>query len=324
MTAQASWTIPRKFCSGFYGLPPDRINALFYAVATGEYLVHGGQYYKTRSQNLSNTLANHIKKLNGKIKYRTQVEKIIFNDHNQIEGVLDQAGKKYPAQAVIANCSVPTLINQMIDKQQVPDTFKTQINNQKSSLSAVNLWLGLDKKPAGYTSYSTHLSGRAPAMNDFDSSNDMAESSLGIVLYDNLFNGYSMPGKATMSIVCLSDYSPWKQFETDYFNGRKDDYNKEKQRLARRFIQRVESRLIPGLSGMIEEMEMGTPLTNVYYTKNPAGSIYGFDHDKPHLKAETPIKGLYLASAWSHGGGYTPVMMAGRDAAKMVLKKQFV
>jgi len=29
---------------------------------------------------------------------------------------------------------------------------------------------------------------------------------------------------------------------------------------------------------------------------------------------------LYLASAWSHGGGYTPVMMGGRDTAKLVLK----
>jgi len=67
-------------------------------------------------------------------------------------------------------------------------------------------------------------------------------------------------------------------------------------------------------------MEIGTPLTNMFYTQNPEGAIYGFDRDMPHLKAKTPIKGLYLSSAWSHGGGYTPVMMAGRETAKLVLK----
>jgi N-acetylglutamate synthase-like GNAT family acetyltransferase len=35
---------------------------------------------------------------------------------------------------------------------------------------------------------------------------------------------------------------------------------------------------------------------------------------------KTPIKRLYLASAWFHGGGYTPMMMAGRETAQLVLK----
>ena len=76
----------------------------------------------------------------------------------------------------------------------------------------------------------------------------------------------------------------------------------------------------PGLSDHIEVMEIGSPLTNMFYTKNPQGAIYGFDRDIPHLESKTPIKGLYLASAWSHGGGYTPVMMAGRETARLVLK----
>ena len=82
----------------------------------------------------------------------------------------------------------------------------------------------------------------------------------------------------------------------------------------------MEQHSIPGLSDYIEVMEIGTPLTNVFYTGNLQGAIYGFDRDMPHLEAKTPIKGLYLASAWSHGGGYTPVMMAGLETAMLVLK----
>ena len=71
----------------------------------------------------------------------------------------------------------------------------------------------------------------------------------------------------------------------------------------------------------IEVMEIGTPLTNVFYTGNTNGAIYGYDRNRPHLKTKTPVKGLYLSSAWSHGGGYTPVMMGGRETAKLVLKE---
>jgi phytoene dehydrogenase-like protein len=64
-------------------------------------------------------------------------------------------------------------------------------------------------------------------------------------------------------------------------------------------------------------------LTNVRYTGNYHGSIYGFDRQGAKmnlLDVRTPIKGLYLAGAWSHGGGYTPTMMAGRDAVQAFME----
>ncbi len=78
--------------------------------------------------------------------------------------------------------------------------------------------------------------------------------------------------------------------------------------------------LIPDLKDSIEVMEIGTPLTNIRYTQNPGGAIYGYDRNKKHLGSRTPVNGLYLASAWSNGGGYTPAMMAGRDAVRQLLK----
>ena len=93
--------------SGYYGVSPTDTNALFYAIATGEYLVHGGQYYKTRSQDLSDTLADCIENNNAKILYNTRVENILFDQNNKIEGVVDSTGKRHQAKAVIANCAIP-------------------------------------------------------------------------------------------------------------------------------------------------------------------------------------------------------------------------
>ena len=230
--------------------------------------------------------------------------------------MVDSTGKKHQAKAVIANCAIPELFNKMIPKRIVPEKFVQKIQKRETSLSSFVVWLGLNKKLDNIKDYEIDL------LNDKNyiySYNDLDRASIGVTIYDNLFKGYSEPGKTTLSIMCLSEFEPWKKFEKDYFKGKKELYTKEKERLAKKFIKRVEQRLIPGLSDMIEVIEIGTPLTNIYYTQNPEGAIYGFNRDMPHLKAKTPIKGLYLASAWSHGGGYTPVMMAGREAAKLVL-----
>ena len=129
-----------KYClaifSGYYGLSPSKINALFYAIATGEYLVHGGQYYKARSQDLSDTLADCIEKNNGSIHYNTEAAHILFDQNNRIEAVMDSTGKKHPAKAIIANCSVPALMNKMVPKELVPPDFTRQIQKRKTSLSS--------------------------------------------------------------------------------------------------------------------------------------------------------------------------------------------
>ena len=74
---------------------------------------------------------------------------------------------------------------------------------------------------------------------------------------------------------------------------------------------------------MIEVMDAATPLTNVRYTGNHQGAIYGYNRQGARmnlLDVRTPVQGLYLASAWSHGGGYTPAMMAGRHAVQAFME----
>ena len=123
--------------------------------------------------------------------------------------------------------------------------------------------------------------------------------------------------------MSLCGYEPWEKFETDYFAGRKKAYVREKDRLAQILIKKAEDLVIPNLTSMIDVMEAATPLTNIRYTGNYHGAIYGFDRQGARmnlLDVRTPIKGLYLASAWSHGGGYTPAMMAGRQAIQAFME----
>ncbi|MEZ4559410.1 MAG: hypothetical protein R2854_23740 [Caldilineaceae bacterium] len=62
---------------------------------------------------------------------------------------------------------------------------------------------------------------------------------------------------------------------------------------------------IPGIRASIRHMEIATPLTNMRYSLNPGGSIYGSEQTVENmymgrLSERTPIDNLFLAGA-DHG-----------------------
>ena len=309
---------------GYYGLPPSRLNALFYAIATGQYLVTGGQYYKTRSQDLSNTLMETISENGGKVLLETAARRILLKKE-RISGVEDGDGTIHPAKAVIANSSVPELFSELIAAEDVPGQYLKKISGYRPSLSSFIVWLGLNRELKDIKDYEIFMGedqGHGAAYRACVSG-DLARAGLGVTIYDNLYKGYSLPGTTTLTVMTLCGYEPWKKYEPDYFAGRKKIYAQEKDRLAQILIKKAEARLIPNLTSMIEVMDAATPLTNVSYTGNYQGAIYGYNRQGARmnlLDVRTPIKGLYLASAWSHGGGYTPAMMAGRHAVQAFME----
>ena len=311
------------FC-GYYGLPPSRLNALFYAIATGQYLVTGGQYFKTRSQDLSNTLMDAVIEKGGEVLLETAADRILLKE-GKVSGVEDENGTRHPASAVIANSSVPALFGGLIPREEIPKNYLNELSSCQPSISSFIVWLGLNRELKDIKDYEIFVDADGGPEATFRAalSGDLGRAGLGVTIYDNLYKGYSMPGTSTISVMTLCGYEPWEKFETDYFAGRKKAYVREKDRLAQILIKKAEDRVIPNLTSMIEVMDAATPLTNVHYTGNYHGAIYGYNRQGARmnlLDVRTPIKGLYLAGAWSHGGGYTPAMMAGRDAVQAFME----
>ena len=309
---------------GYYGLPPSRLNALYYAIATGEYLVTGGQYFKTRSQDLCNSLMDAITEKGGEVLLETAAKGITLKQ-GRISGVKDRNGTHHRARAVIANCNVPALFGGLIPRGEIPGHYLKKLNNYQPSISSFVVWLGLNRELKDIKDYEVFIRDREGAEAEYRASleGNLSRAGLGVTIYDNLYQGYSLPGTSTLTIMTLCGYDPWKKFEADYMARRKKEYRKEKKRLTKILIKKAEDLFIPNLTSMIEVKDAATPLTNVRYTGNFRGSIYGFDRQGPKmnlLNVRTPIKGLYLASAWSYGGGYTPAMMAGRHAVQAFME----
>jgi prolycopene isomerase len=313
---------------GYYGLPPSRLSGFYYAIATGEYLKNGSFYIRDRSQNLSDLLADAIEKQGGKVLYETRAEKITV-DGGGVTGVLLSNGKTLPARTVVSNGSALTTFQDMLPKEAVPSDYLKRLESYRPSLSTFTVWLGLNRPLRGkLKGCGIHVnSGRGPEADYLACVNgEVEKGSFSVSVYDNIFEGYSRPGTSSLMLLFLCGYEPWRRFEADYRAGRKADYRKEKERWTDILIRRAEKEVIPELSSMIEVKEAATPLTNWRFTGNTEGAIYGFEQSMDNafmnrLDNRTPVKGLYLASAWgSPGGGYGGVLRAGELAFEKIME----
>ncbi len=315
------------FC-GYYGLPPDQLSGFYYMNASASYLKYGGSYPQGCSTAISQAVVDFIESKGGEVRTGKRVDKVLMKDRAAV-GVRTTDGEEFRAAAVVANCSAVTLFNKMFSPRALPESFRKKIRPLKPSVSSFIVWLALnqditDRVKDSHIFLETESDPNKAFQYCLEGRADMAP--IGVCIYNNMYKDYSPPGTTVLSLVFTAGYEPWKPFEKDYFAGRRQDYHKKKQQITRTLIQRVEEKLIPGLSGMIEVQEAGTPLTNVRYTLNTQGAIYGFEQSLDNtfmnrLSNRTPIKNLYLAGAWGEpGGGYTAVLLSGKKTFGMLME----
>ncbi len=316
---------------GYFGLPPSKLASLYYILPVMGFLQDGGYYPVGRSQKISDALRRFIEERGGKVMLRTRVESILVKDQAAY-GVKTAAGAEHLGRVVVSNANAYDTVHKMMDEAEYLKTYLARMDTFTTSLSTFQVFLGLKKDLIAEvgikdseifyeTSYDTEESYRQ-AINA-----EVEKGGFGLTLYDNIYKGYSPEGKNTLNIMTLEGYDPWKKYEADYFAGRKDAYRAEKERIADILIKKVEETLLPGLRKAIEVREVATPLTNVRYTRNYRGAIYGWDQtvdncEPRRLPHKTPIKNLYLAGAWTRpGGGYGAVIPSGLQCFAEIMEE---
>jgi len=306
------------------------------------------------SQDLSSLLAAGIENLGGKLLYNTEATEIIV-ENGRAAGVRiadpeNDSFVEYRAKAVISNASVPQTFDLLLSSAEVPKDYLKTIAKYEPGTSHFNVWLGVelpeDEEDPFRKAYDnlTSLTAVYPGY-DHDSMFrgsqrcQPEETLVVVVAYDKLFadNPYlqsmrSPDGCASLTLTMLCGYEPWEKFEEvyrTYYAGKADtvgnltfaDYRTEKDRIAEVLINMAED-MLPGLSERIVMRAASTPLTNVRFTYNTAGAIYGYEQSVDNsgisrLGNRTPIPGLYLAGAYTNpGGSFELVMLSGKEAVK--------
>ena len=315
---------------GYYGLPPSKLSSFYYALPTLGYLEEGGYYPVGKSQKISDAFVKFIRERGGEVKLSAKVEKIL-TQNGAATGVRTKDGTEYSGKVVVSNADAFGTFRGMLNEPDLLKDYLARLDKFSVSLSSFQIFLGLKRDligelgikdseiflESGYdpeAGYKAYLEG------------DIERAGFGLTLYDNLYKEYSPAGKNTIGIMALQGYEPWRKFEADYFKGNKTAYRAEKERRARIVIEKAEKALLPGLSKAIEVMEIGTPLTNVRFTGNTRGAIYGWDQTVDNstprrLGHATPIRNLYLSGAWtSPGHGYGAVISSGPECFAEIMR----
>jgi all-trans-retinol 13,14-reductase len=293
-----SENIKKFLCSllGYLGTSPEKTPARSALGACLQYFIYGGYYPKGGAQNFANTLKDFIETHGGQVLTSCKVDKILV-DNNHVSGVI--AGDKvFKSPIVVANANAKTTFINLVPKGAIDQEFINSIGNLKMSSSLVVVHVGVD----------IDLSHLPSLINKLDEGQKCH-----ILISSSVDHTTAPDGKANITIMSGGNYYQTPKQDAQEYIKYKDD-------CIKKAIEKIE-KIIPDISKHIIVTDGSTPRSFEKFTSMPEGAIYAFDQsigkNRPYFK--TPLKGLYLASASSHGGGIESVIWAGIDCADDII-----
>jgi all-trans-retinol 13,14-reductase len=314
---------------GYYGLPPAQLNAATFIFPWVSFHLMGAYYPEGGSMAMSRALEATLKKYGGEIRYKQTVNKIVIQDGRAV-GVETEKGLRVDADVIISNANSPDTLLKFVGREHLPASYVSGIEAGNPSISNFVLYLGLDRdlQAEGWKHHELFV------MDSYDSNagyqaaldGDFARTGLSITDYKSADPGCAPEGATVLNIFALADWNSANQWGTggnleNYSDN--PQYNELKHAATEIILDRVE-KIIPGLRQSIKYMEVGTPITNWRYSRNVGGAIYGTDQTvgntyQARLNAKTPIPNLFLAGAWTFGGGMSAALLSGRDTSRIVI-----
>lgn len=313
----------------WYHNDPYETSLLAFATGHSSCFLGGGHYPRGGSQRLSDELGKIILDRGGTILTSHSVQEIIISGNRACGVVYHPNGegtsgaRTVHADVVIANAAIPHVANDLLPVP-VNQKLLTRIGRRITAISLLSVALKFRRplSELGNRAYSTvvgHPSHtRFPQFVEATQTNDYVMKGFAITDYSIIDNGVAGGGQHLGVITLPESPSQWEGLSADACEAKK-------QMVATTLIQRV-NELLPGASQNVEAYEVVTPRTYFEQTNNPGGTPYGFamtprQWSTRMMTYDSPIRGLYFASAWVRpGAGFEGTMYAGYNCARMALK----
>lgn len=306
----------------YFGLPASKLSAIFFAYAWYDFIKNGIYYPSGGSDEIVNNLQKIVKENGGNIILNCEVLKITTK--NNIAKSVKTKNEEFYTDIIISNIDpLKTFLN-LVGQENLSSDFIRLLQSMEVSISAVSIYCGLSSIPQISTDvldYELFVSNTYDLDKQFFSciDNDPNEVTFSLCLYYNLYREIS--SNIVMGISASAAYDYWKSLS-------QDEYEEKKKIYAELILRRIE-RSFSGLCRNITFINVNTPLTLERYTGNTKGATYGFSQTVSQsgfrrLSQVTPIKNLYLSSAWTQpGGGICGVMLSSMQVSGIILKRNF-
>ncbi|MFE2320385.1 FAD-dependent oxidoreductase [Streptomyces sp. NPDC059441] len=302
---------------GLYGTPPASSAFGYHAAVPLTFFMEGTAHPVGGPQELNRVVMEILQRYGVVLRSRQRVHEVVV-EGGKVAGVdVEDAatGRRYRVRTdtVVSAAGVRNtyaLIGKSHELAELPE-----------ERSAVMLFLGLDRSPAGFG-----LRGENHwFMPDLDEHDGVQRPPGEGTLYVS-FASLNNPAARfhTVELLELVDPKVVDQWRGTPEDERPDSYRKFKDELTGRLIARLEERW-PGIRETIAFAELATPLSFETYQHSVRGSFYGLAATPQRLRSaragcRTPVKGLFVAGQDAWGSGVVGALAGGLMAANAVLK----
>ncbi|WP_017178680.1 FAD-dependent oxidoreductase [Actinomyces timonensis] len=313
---------------GDYGLPPSRSAFAIHALIVGHYL-EGAWFPRGGSPRVARTIEEGIERAGGAIRVAQEVVEILAEEGSAV-GVRVRDHRRpgapeiiHRAPVIISDAGAEATFNRLLPTDgpigEATAPARERIGRIGEGCSAVATYLRLREDPRALGIDG----GNVWVFQDFDHEAMVDEDGLprsAYLSFPSIKSGEGAPTAEIISFLPPSLFADWRGSEK---GSRGPRYAGLKRRIAERQLLLAES-AVPGLSGLVESSESGTPLTFEHYTAHADGVFYGLPatpgrYRSAPLGPTTPIQGLYLSGQDAGSLGIVGAMMGGVAAASQVL-----
>jgi all-trans-retinol 13,14-reductase len=314
---------------GDYGLPPSRSPFAVHALIVDHYL-RGAWYPVGGAGAIAAAAVPVIQRAGGRCVVNAEVEEILV-EKSAVSGVRVRLGqgsrhtvRTVRAPLVISDAGADITYGRLLS-ESLGLRERELVRELPQSLSAVQLFLGLDRDPR-----QLGVSGENLWLFDgYDHDAAFAEGASvtagrprGCFL---VFPSIKDPRARahTAEVITLVDDTQFRTWAARDWMHRGEEYAALKEQIATGLLD-LADRHVPGLRASVVFSELATPLTLAHFIGTRSGGCYGLAVTRERLKARwlgvrTPLKGLLLTGSDVGSPGVAGAMMGGVLSAARVL-----
>ncbi|MGX9389916.1 phytoene desaturase family protein [Nitrobacteraceae bacterium UC4446_H13] len=314
-------TLAANLC--YYHDDPASLPWHAFARAQGRYLLNGACFVRGGSQRLSSALARAIRAAGGTVLLRRVATHVSFDNNDRPVSITHASRDGGDPQTVgcdrVVINAAPTAVTVMLPAS-IATRWSEAYAQRQSSISLFTLTLGLADSPRrhGVTSYSTQLlpdwmtrlTDYAAATRLMANEPDSRMPPLAIANYDAIDSG--LPASPyTLSIIGPDHIDNWREANAERYHAKRANWQAA--------LLRHLDMHFPGLAGAVVATSFNTAHSVQSYLSAPQGAVYGFAPNTGSGSPRTPLRSVYLASAYAGSGGYSGVIEAAGACADVIL-----
>lgn len=269
--------------------------------------------FEEGSLKFSLAIAKRFQQLGGTLHFKSDVSRILVKDHRAI-GIELKDGAKHFSDTVISAADLHSTLYKLLENQYTDPDSEQRFEQWPLFDPILILSFGVKKEfknlPTSHLfrlSHSIDTGGRQ-------------ENEL-FVKFFNEHPSFAPPQNTTVQAIIRTDYDYWEKLQKNRIA-----YDQEKIRIANAILQELNT-LHPGFSSQVEMIDVATPMTFVYFTRNYRGAWEGWNMTPEAFRTRIPrtlprLENFYLAGQWVEpGGGVPTALLSGRTVIQILCKK---